>query len=174
MSKDKKQTKFRNFIEKAKTIIPDIAKVGGKLATGNYLGALGDVGQLLTGKAEAEPNNEKINALLYEFELKREEFAIEEDRLILKDRADAREMYKKDNGLQKVFAISFLCFFVALTLFMLFGYYKIAVEKVVIENYIVAFVTSVYTGLSMKVNTIVEFLFGSSLENKKTQDNEKN
>ena len=57
---------------------------------------------------------------------------------------------------------------------MLFGYYKIAVEKVVIENYIVAFVTSVYTGLSMKVNTIVEFLFGSSLENKKTQDNEKN
>ena len=69
--------------------------------------------------------------------------------------------------------ISFLCFFVALTLFMLFGYYKIAVEKVVIENYIVAFVTSVYTGLSMKVNTIVEFLFGSSLENK-TQDNEKN
>jgi hypothetical protein len=168
MGKERKQTKFRNFIEKAKKVLPDIAAVGGKLATGNYLGAISDVGEILTGKAEAEPNNEKINALLYEYELKREEFAIEEDRLILQDKANARNMYKEDNALQKVFAITFLACYIGMTILMLYGFYKVGIAEVEVANYVVAFVTSVYTGMSMKVNTIVEFLFGSSLSTKNT------
>jgi len=167
MSKDKKDTKFKIFLNKAKKLIPDLAKVGGKLATGNYLGAISEVGEILTGKAEAEPNNDKINALLYEFELSKMEFALEEQKIYLDDKADARQMYKEDNGLQKVFAITFLSCYILLTILMLYGFYQIGINEVKIQNYVVAFVTSVYTGMSMKVNTIIEFLFGSSLSSNK-------
>jgi len=164
MSKDKKQSKFRDFLDKAKKVVPDIIKVGGKLATGNISGAINDVGQLLQEKAET---NEKANELLYEFELQKIEFALEEKELLLKDKADARSMYKEDNALQKTFAITFLVCYIGMTILMLYGFYKIGIAEVEVPNYVVAFVTSVYTGMSMKVNTIVEFLFGSSLSSNK-------
>lgn len=167
MSKDKKDTKFKIFLNKAKKLIPDLAKVGGKLATGNYLGAISEVGEILTGKADANKDNDKINALLYEFELSKIEFALEEQKIYLDDKADARQMYKEDNGLQKVFAITFLSCYILLTILMLYGFYKIGINEVKIQNFVVAFVTSVYTGMSMKVNTIIEFLFGSSLSSNK-------
>lgn len=167
MSKKDKNTKFKIFLDKAKKLIPDLAKVGGKLATGNYLGAISEVGEILTGKAESEPSNDKINALLYEFELSKMEFALEEQKIYLDDKADARQMYKEDNGLQKVFAITFLSCYILLTILMLYGFYQVGINEVKIQNYVVAFVTSVYTGMSMKVNTIIEFLFGSSLSSNK-------
>lgn len=162
-----KNTKFKAFIEKAKKIVPDIAQVGGKLISGNYIGAIADVGDLLSNKAEAEPQNEKLNALLYEFELQKVEFALEEQKLYLDDKADARQMYKEDSGLQKTFAITFLVCYILLTVLMLFGFYQIGMNEVKVPNYVVAFITSVYTGMSMKVNTIIEFLFGSSLSSNK-------
>ena len=167
MSKENKETKFKIFLNKAKKLIPDLAKVGGKLATGNYLGAISEVGEILTGKADANKDNDKINALLYEFELSKIEFALEEQKIHLDDKADARQMYKEDNGLQKVFAITFLSCYILLTILMLYGFYQIGINEVKIQNYVVAFVTSVYTGMSMKVNTIIEFLFGSSLSSNK-------
>jgi len=163
MSKESKETKFKIFLNKAKKLIPELAKIGGKLATGNYLGAISEVSEIITGKADANKNDDKLNSLLYEFELSKVEFALEEQKLYLDDKADARQMYKEDNGLQKIFAIVFLCCYISLTILMLYGFYKIGINEVKIQNYVVAFVTSVYTGMSMKVNTIIEFLFGSSL-----------
>ena len=49
MSKENKETKFKIFLNKAKKLIPELAKVGGKLATGNYLGAISEVGEIITG-----------------------------------------------------------------------------------------------------------------------------
>ena len=167
MSKENKETKFKIFLNKAKKLIPELAKVGGKLATGNYLGAISEVGEIITGKVDANKNDDKLNSLLYEFELSKVEFALEEQKLYLDDKADARQMYKEDNGLQKIFAIVFLCCYILLTILMLYGFYKIGINEVEIQNYVVAFVTSVYTGMSMKVNTIIEFLFGSSLSSNK-------
>jgi hypothetical protein len=136
--------------------------------SGNYIGAIADVGSILTGKANAnDKDNPKAKELLAEFELRKIEFALEEQELELKDKADAREMYKEDNGLQKVFAITFLFCYILLTVLMLYGFYQVGIKEVKIQNYVVAFVTSVYTGMSMKVNTIVEFLFGSSLSSNK-------
>ena len=114
----------------------------------------------LTEKAK---DNEQAKQLLAEFEIQKLEFALEEQELTLKDKADARQMYKEDNGLQKMFAITFLSCYILLTILMLYGFYQVAINEVKIQNYVVAFITSVYTGMSMKVNTIVEFLFGSSL-----------
>ena len=159
-----KESKFKTFLDKAKKLLPEIANVGGKLATGNIIGAITDVSGILTEKAK---DNEQAKQLLAEFETQKLEFALEEQELTLKDKADARQMYKEDNGLQKMFAITFLACYILLTILMLYGFYQVAINEVKIQNYVVAFITSVYTGMSMKVNTIVEFLFGSSLSNNK-------
>jgi len=159
-----KDSKFKIFLNKAKNLLPEIASVGGKLATGNIIGAIADVGGILTEKAK---DNEQAKELLKEFELQKIEFALEEQELTLKDKADARDLYKEDNGLQKVFAITFLSCYILLTVLMLYGFYQIAINEIRVENFVVAFITSVYTGMSMKINTIVEFLFGSSLSNNK-------
>ena len=159
-----KDSKFKIFLDKAKGVLPELGNVVGKLATGNYIGAIADVGGILTGKAK---DNEQVKELLTEFELQKIAFALEEQELELKDKADARQMYKEDNSLQKVFAITFLACYILLTVLMLYGFYQVAINEVKIQNYVVAFITSVYTGMSMKVNTIVEFLFGSSLSNNK-------
>jgi hypothetical protein len=166
---DTKDSKFKLFLNKAKGVLPELGNVVGKLATGNYIGAIADVGGILTGKANSnDKDSSKAKELLAEFELRKIEFALEEQKLEFQDKADAREMYKEDNGLQKVFAITFLSCYILLTILMLYGFYQVAINEVKIQNYVVAFVTSVYTGMSMKVNTIVEFLFGSSLSiNKK-------
>ena len=128
-----KDSKFKIFLDKAKKLLPEIASVGGKLATGNIIGAISDVGGILTEKAK---DNEQAKELLKEFELQKIEFALEEQELTLKDKADARELYKEDNGLQKVFAITFLACYILLTILMLYGFYQVAINEVKIQNYL--------------------------------------
>jgi len=153
------KTKFQKFIDKAKGVIPSIVGVGAKALTGNYLGAIQDVGNLL--KKESE-KSEEAKELLQEFELKKLEFEQELEKLYLEDKKDARSLYKVDSSLQKVFAITFLVVYIALSVLILIGMFKISLEGLKIENYIVSFVSTLHGGMSMKVGTIVDFLFGSS------------
>ena len=81
---------------------------------------------------------------------------------IIADRKDAREMYEKDNTLQKVFALVFLIGYVIITFFILYGAYKMTVEDVTFNNETVAIITMLFTAMSNKINTIVDFLFGGS------------
>ena len=81
---------------------------------------------------------------------------------IISDRKDAREMYEKDNILQKIFAIVFLVGYIIITFFMCWGAYKMTIEDVVFNNETVAILTMIFTAMSNKINTIVDFLFGGS------------
>ena len=153
------KTKFQKFLDKAKAVVPSIIGVGAKALTGNYLGAIQDVGNLL--KKESE-KSEEAKALHQEFELQKLEFEQELEKLYLEDKKDARSLYKVDGSLQKVFAITFLVVYIALSVLILIGMFKISLEGLKIENYIVSFVSTLHGGMSMKVGTIVDFLFGSS------------
>jgi len=153
------KTKFEKFLDKAKKFIPDALGVGAKALTGNYIGAIKDVGNLL--KKESEKDQE-ARELLQEFELKKLEFEQELEKLHFEDRKNARSLYKIDSSLQKVFAITFLIVYIALSVLILIGMFKISLEGLKIENYIVSFVSTLHGGMSMKVGTIVDFLFGSS------------
>ena len=153
------KTKFQKFLDKAKAIVPDVVSVEAKALTGNYIGAIQEVGNLL--KKESE-KSEEAKELLQEFELKKLEFEQELEKLYLEDKKDARSLYKVDGSLQKVFAITFLVVYIALSVLILIGMFKISLEGLKIENYIVSFVSTLHGGMSMKVGTIVDFLFGSS------------
>ena len=152
-------SKFKEFLKKAGKVVPGIVEVGGNIIGGNYLGAIKNVGELLKGESE---KNEQAKELYQEFELKKLEFEQELEKLYLEDRKDARELYKVDSSLQKIFAITFLSLYIVLSFVVLIGLYLISIQGLKLDNYVVSFVSTLHGGMSMKVGTIVDFLFGSS------------
>jgi hypothetical protein len=81
-------------------------------------------------------------------------------KMAVADRGSAREMYSKDSWLQKVFAIFFLIAWVGLTVLMMdyfiFGTVQLA-------DWQIAFISGINGGISTKLSTIVDFLFGGSI-----------
>jgi len=152
-------SKFKEFLQKAGKVVPDVIQIGGNIVGGNYIAAVKNVGDLL--KKESE-KSEQAKELYQEFELKKLEFEQELEKLYLEDKKDARDLYKVDNSLQKIFAITFLSLYIVLSFVVLIGLYLISVKGLKLDNYVVSFVSTLHGGMSMKVGTIVDFLFGSS------------
>jgi hypothetical protein len=81
----------------------------------------------------------------------------------LKDVQDARALYGKDATIQKVFAMTFLFGYLALTALMLWiviGW--IGKQQITIPDWCVALISTVYGGITAKISTITDFFFGSS------------
>lgn len=94
---------------------------------------------------------------------------LQAEQMYLSDRQSARDMYKDDSFLQKVFAILFLIGYFGMIIMMfitVFGWMKIGpgTEIGTVES---SLITMVFTSMSVKVNTITDFLFGGA----KKQDN---
>jgi len=92
-----------------------------------------------------------------EAKIKLFEFAIQ-------DKNSARKMYETDSSLQKLFALFFLISWVFLTVLIL-NYFVF--EKVELLDWQIAFVSTIYGGISTKLGTIVDFLFGGSSSSEK-------
>ena len=152
-------SKFKEFLQKAGKVVPDVIQIGGNIVGGNYIAAVKNVGDLL--KKESE-KSEQAKELYQEFELKKLEFEQELEKLYLEDKKDARSLYKVDSSLQKIFAITFLSLYIVLSFVVLIGLYLISIQGLKLDNYVVSFVSTLHGGMSMKVGTIVDFLFGSS------------
>lgn len=82
--------------------------------------------------------------------------------LEIDDRKDARKMYTANSELQKIFAISFLIGYLIVTFAAGLMVYVIAVKDIHVPDWAIGFVGTVWGGMSAKVSTITDFLFGSS------------
>ena len=82
---------------------------------------------------------------------------------ILKDTQGARNLYGNgDNLIQKIFALVFLIAYLLLTGFMIWLVYNLVKQSVDFPNWAIAFISSIWGGMSAKVQTITDFFFGSS------------
>lgn len=81
-------------------------------------------------------------------------------RMAVEDRDSARDMYKNDSWLQKTFAIFFLIAWCALTAVLL-NYFVF--RSVNLQDWQIAFISSINGGISTKLSTIIDFLFGGSI-----------
>ncbi|MBN2729109.1 MAG: hypothetical protein JXR53_07780 [Bacteroidales bacterium] len=81
-------------------------------------------------------------------------------KMAVADRGSAREMYQQDSWLQKIFAIFFLVAWCGLTYIML-NYFIF--QKIQLEDWQIAFVSSINGGISTKLSTIIDFLFGGAI-----------
>jgi hypothetical protein len=110
---------------------------------------------------DAEKQELELKKKEAELAFKRLELEVEQK--LIEDRAGAREMYQKDSSLQKVFAIVFLVGYLAITGLMLYMVFTwVGEAKLEIPAWGVSLISSLFTAMSTKVNTIVDFLFGGS------------
>ena len=85
---------------------------------------------------------------------------IELFKMAVADRGSAREMYAKDSWLQKTFAIFFLVAWCGLTTIML-SYFVFGTVQ--LADWQIAFISSINGGISTKLSTIIDFLFGGAI-----------
>lgn len=99
-----------------------------------------------------------------ELQLKFRQLEMEADNRLLKDRMSAREMYEKDSGLQKLFAIIFLGGYLVISGLLVWLVMSFLSEAIEFEApaWLVSLISTVFGAMSAKVNTIVDFLFGGS------------
>ena len=81
-------------------------------------------------------------------------------KMAVTDRSSAREMYQKDSWLQKAFAIFFLLAWCGLT-FVMLNYFIF--DTIQLDDWQIAFVSSINGGISTKLSTIIDFLFGGAI-----------
>lgn len=83
---------------------------------------------------------------------------------IIEDRQSAREMYMQDSSLQKIFALVFLAGYLVVSgamIVLVFGMFGVG-NLPSLEAFEASIISMVFTAMSVKVNTIVDFLFGGS------------
>jgi len=122
--------------------------------------AEGILDKVITTDKERDEAKFAIKKLLLDAE--REAFAKE-----VEDRKDARDMYKDDAIIQKVLATMFTAAYFGLT-YTMFRYFVL--NELELSDYEIGFISTVFGAMSAKVNTIVDFFFGGSVnKNDKTK-----
>lgn len=150
-------TGFGKFLTKAGGVVPEILDIGGKAITGNFSGAIEEVGDLLQKKSI---DDESARSLYKEFEIFKMTFAKECFELEAEDRKDARGLYKTDDIIQKLFSIVFLIGYGLLSWYLL----SILMGTSEMPQLAETMITMIWTGTSSKLSTIVDFFFGGSVK----------
>ena len=134
-----------------------LSDIVGSGITGILNGASGIIDQFVTDPDKKLEANLKLKELDYQSKV----LSLDAKKAEFENTADAREMYQKDSSLQKIFSIVFLVGYLLLTAFILFFVFsKVATNTM--ENWKVALISTIFTAMSSKVNTICDFLFGGS------------
>jgi len=160
---DKGKTRVGNILKSISSAFPDLLEITIEAATSaNPIGVLGGaVKDAIKKKLGSDIPKERMSAqdILEQIDHELKAFELE-----IKDRERATSLYKVDSSIQKIFAIVFLVGYILMTGVMFYGAYKIAIEGVKLDNYLVSLITAVFTAMSGKVNTITDFLFGGSFK----------
>lgn len=159
-----KGEKFKGFIKKASNVVPELVDIVGKLGTGQWGAVVKDVGELIFKQTKNENPvvAEAANELMIEFEKNRQNFILEGFRLQVEDRKSARDLFKTDGSIQKVFGIVFLVGYGFLSWYLL----EVLKGDKVLNELSKTMITMIWTGTSTKLNTIIDFFFGGSMEKK--------
>ena len=129
---------------------------------GNIFGKIFDnaegiLDEIITTDEERKELKIELKRILLEAE--REAFNKE-----VEDRKDARSLYKDDALIQKVLAALFTTAYFGLS-YVMFKYF--VMHDVVLSEYEIGFISTVFGAMSAKVNTIVDFFFGGSSKDNK-------
>jgi hypothetical protein len=115
--------------------------------------------ELAAAKLEAEKEiNRHIESL--------EQNATRQLELVLTDKDSAREMFKANNSLQKIYALSFLLAYVGI----IAALFYISFTKPDLPEFSVMLLSSIFGSMTTKVGTITDFLFGAGISQNQNQE----
>lgn len=86
----------------------------------------------------------------------------------LEDRQHARETMKSNPFLHNIFAITFLVAYIALTAYIFYLFSRGTLKDMPAHE--IAFMSSTFGAMSMKVGTITDFLYGGSSTERKSHE----
>jgi len=118
-----------------------------------------------------EKDRQEFELLVMQSKFEVRKLELEAENRRLEDVQGARDLYKHDASLQKVYAITFLVGYLAMTIAMIYivvGW--IGAQRIEIPEWAIALITTIYTAMSTKVGTITDFFFGSSQGSKDKDD----
>ena len=84
--------------------------------------------------------------------------------LQMQEKQSARDLYKGDNFMQKLYALTFLLAYLALTSWLVYSIVQGSMAR--ISQFETGLIGSIWGGMTAKVNTITDFFFGSAQEMK--------
>jgi glycogen synthase len=113
-----------------------------------------------TGVAETLREGTKLIDEIFTTQEEKLQGKMELFKMAITDRNSARDMYSNDSWLQKTFALFFLIAWCGLTALML-QYFIF--QNIHLEDWQIAFVSSINGGISTKLSTIIDFLFGGAI-----------
>jgi hypothetical protein len=149
MSKKKfKDTKIGGWI---KTNAPQLLDVVGDVLPEK--GALGIVKNIIQ-------KDDSIDAAKTEEAMELIDLDLEAFEMEVKDREGARDLYKNDSLIQKIFGIIFLIGYGFLSWYLL----EVLKGSENLPKLAETMVTMIWTGTSTKLNTIIDFFFGGSVK----------
>lgn len=132
-------------------------------SVGEVIKSVGDtVDKFVTTDAERENLKIELTKVINAHEEKQQELVNDELQSVLSDKQSARDMYKANSSLQKIFAISFLLCYVGLAATIL----MVCTKSMQLADYAIALISTIFGSMSNKVGTITDFLFGSSMGSK--------
>ena len=129
-----------------------------KLLGGDFLNSVNKiVDNVVTSDEERKQLDINLKQLVKSH--KKEMFELE-----VEDRKSARNMYSTDSSVQKILATIFTLAYFALS-FIMFRYFVLG--DLNLGEFEISFISTIFGAMSAKVNTIVDFFFGGSSDNKK-------
>lgn len=162
MNKKFSETKIGQFLQKAGEQIPEVLNVGGKILTGNFGGAVEEIGDIIKKKAETDENAKN---LLIDFELQKLTFQKELYEIEVRDRESARN---REVEIAKTGKIDWLMYCAGITGLGTFGIlvYSVLFRELP-ENAIVHQLIGMVEGVAI---TIFAYYFGTSKGSKDKSD----
>lgn len=92
---------------------------------------------------------------------------------VIRDKSSARDMYKADSSLQKIFALVFLVAYIFLTGVMFWMVFWSSKDSVSLSDFGITTISTLFGAMSAKINTIIDFLFGASVTDNSSKKSEK-
>jgi len=153
--------KIGKILKKAPSILGKVATGAVQIAAGeNPLSVVRErIGKDIMNSNDLTENEKEIVLAELDGELKRQSLEV-------KDRISARTMYKDDNKLQFWFASGFGLAYIFLTGIFIWLAWQIAIKGVEVSEFAITLISTLFGAMSAKVNTITDFLFGSSSESR--------
>jgi hypothetical protein len=132
---------------------------GGDGGVGGVVKSVGDaVGQFV----EKPEDRLKVQQALADAEMAVKRLAFDAELAYHKDRESARDLYKTDSGLQKLYAMTFLIAYIGLTVVILAMLVAVGFYSISLPEWATLLIGSIFGAMSTKVSTITDFFFGSS------------
>lgn len=126
-----------------------------QVVSGLLNGGIKEIGGIIDNVVTTKEEKQQLHNALKQLEMKHE---LDLKQMDLDRFGQAHSTYRKDNQMQKIYALVFLLVYVLLSVTLIF----IFIKYTAIPDYALALISSIIGAMSAKVNTITDFYFGSS------------